>query len=223
MNMKPNILGKISIDITLTVMLILLMAYELVGQSTHEWIGILMFLMFALHHVMNRRWICNINKGQWTILRIWQTALVVWIFVTMIGSMISGILLSRTVFVFLSVPAGQSVARKVHMICAYWGLVGMSLHLGFHWNMMLSIVEKYIELSVRKRKWMFRIFAAFLMIVGIIAFLRRDVGSYMLLKNEFVFFNYEEPLIFFFLDYITIMGMFVCIGHYLTCGLKKYR
>lgn len=221
--MKSKILGKISIDIAMTVMLILLMAYELIGQSTHEWIGILMFCLFVLHHVMNRRWICNINKGQWTILRIWQTILVVWVLTTMIGSMISGIILSRTVFVFLPVPVGQSVARKVHIICAYWGLVGMSLHLGFHWKMILSVVEKYIELSVRKRKWMVCIFASFLVIVGIIAFLRRDIGSYMLLKKEYVFFNYEEPLILFFLDYITIMGIFVCIGHYFTCGLKKYR
>ena len=45
----------------------------------------------------------------------------------------------------------------------------------------------------------------------------------MLLKNQFVFFNFEEPLVFFMADYMAVMGLFVFIGHYLTKGLKGFR
>ncbi len=38
----------------------------------------------------------------------------------------------------------------------------------------------------------------------------------MFLRNQFVFFDFEEPLIFFFGDYLAVMGLFVFIGHYLA-------
>ena len=57
--MKPKIKVKIGIDIAMTILLIMLMSYELIGQSTHEWIGMIMFLLFIMHHVLNHRWIKN--------------------------------------------------------------------------------------------------------------------------------------------------------------------
>lgn len=55
---------------------------------------------------------------------------------------------------------------------------------------------------------------------GIFAFIKREIGSYMLLKNEFVFFNFEEPLVFFFVDHVAVMGLFVFLGHYFAGFLK---
>ena len=53
---KKNI-AKIGIDIVLTVLLPLLMAYTLVGEVAHEWLGLAMLLLFIAHHVLNIRWI----------------------------------------------------------------------------------------------------------------------------------------------------------------------
>ena len=58
-------------------------------------------------------------------------------------------------------------------------------------------------------------------VYGVYAFWKRDIGNYMLLKTEFVFFNYEEPLIFFFLDYLAVMGLFIFAGYYISQFLKK--
>ena len=33
----------------------------------------------------------------------------------------------------------------------------------------------------------------------------------MLLRSRFVFFDFEEPLIFFYLDYIAVMGLFILV------------
>ena len=47
---------KIIVDIAMTAALLLLMAFELVGRQAHEWIGIVMFVLFVIHHILNRKW-----------------------------------------------------------------------------------------------------------------------------------------------------------------------
>ena len=54
---------------------------------------------------------------------------------------ISGVVLSRYRFSFLPFGNGLSFARNMHMLSAYWGFVFMSLHLGFHWNMMMGMAR----------------------------------------------------------------------------------
>lgn len=52
--MKPKAIVRIGIDIGMTVLLLLLMAYELIGSGLHEWIGLAMFVLFVCHHLLNR-------------------------------------------------------------------------------------------------------------------------------------------------------------------------
>lgn len=54
----------------------------------------------------------------------------------------------------------------------------------------------------------------------IYAFFRRQIGEYLFLQTHFLFLDPSEPIIFFFLDYMAIMGLFVCTGHYLAKLLK---
>ena len=219
--MKPKMIVKIVVDIAMTVALLLLMTYDLIGQATHEWIGIGMFVLFVLHHLLNCKWSKNLLKVKYPALRVMQTALVVFVLLSMTGSMISGVILSRHALSFLPIRGGRALARSLHMISAYWGFVFMSLHLGFHWSMMMGMAGKLVKKPSKIRKWVLRIVAVLIAGYGVYAFVKRDIASYMLLKNQFVFFDFEEPLIFFLLDYITVMGLFVTIGHYLSCILKK--
>lgn len=221
--MKPKMILKIAADIAMTVALLLLMTYEMIGQTIHEWIGIGMFVLFVLHHVLNGKWSKHLLNGRYTALRIMQTVLVALVLFSMLGSMVSGVILSRHAFSFLSIKTGQSWARTLHMISAYWGFVFMSLHLGFHWSMMIGMAGKLVKNPSVLRKWILRTIAALIAGYGVCAFIRRDMGSYMLLKNQFVFFDFEEPLLLFLLDYIAIMGLFIAIGHYLSEILKKLR
>lgn len=158
--MKKKAILKIAVDIGMTVMLLLLMSYELIGAATHEWLGIGMFLLFVIHHVLNRRWSRNVLKGKYTPLRIWQTTLVVGVLLTMAGSMFSGIILSEHALSFLPIKGGRVFARILHMISAYWGFVLMSLHIGFHWSMMLGMAGKIVRKSSTIRKWLLRVTGA---------------------------------------------------------------
>lgn len=65
------------------------------------------------------------------------------------------------------------------------------------------------------------IVAAAIACYGCYAFIKRDIFDYMFLRTHFVFFDYSEPLVFFILDYVAVMGMFVFIGYYLCRGLAK--
>lgn len=106
------------------------------------------------------------------------------------------------------------------MISAYWGFVLMSVHLGFHWSMMMGMAKKFFPKPSAVRKWVLRILALVIAGYGVYAFIRRDIGIYMLLRSHFVFFDYEEPLVFFYLDYIAVMGLFIWIGNYVCVGLR---
>lgn len=219
MNTKQKI--KITADALMTVALLLLMPYEMVGEAAHEWIGAGMFLLFILHHILNRKWTGNIGKGRYTPYRILQTVLVILVLVCILGSMISGIILLRHLFAFLDIRGFSGPARIIHMTCAYWGFVLMSLHLGIHWGIMTGMAGKLFERPSAARKWLAWLAGFGIAAYGVWAFIKRDVLSYMLMQVHFVFFDYEEPVIFFILDYMAAMGPFVLIGHYLSRGLIK--
>lgn len=217
---------KIMVDFLLTLFLLLLMPYGLLGEAIHEWLGIAMFVTFIIHHFLNRNWIKNMMKGKYSIYRTLQTILVFSILVCMLGSMISGIILSRHVFDFINISGRMELARKTHMISAYWGFVLMSLHLGLHWKMILSVVGRHFKKAPGICKWAARIVALGIAGYGAYAFFKRSIGSYMFLKVHFVFFAFDESLILFILDYLAVMGLFIFISYSaITIGdnLFKYH
>nr|WP_294492900.1 DUF4405 domain-containing protein [uncultured Mediterraneibacter sp.] len=218
--MKRQVVLKIVVDVIMTVLLMLLMAFELIGRTAHEWLGTVMFVMFVVHHVLNRKWTGHLLKGKYTPSRIFQTVIVVLVLLCILFSVISGIVLSRYVFDFLSIGGGRSWARILHMVGAYWGFVFMSLHLGLHWNMMMGMAGKAAGQPSPVRSRILKTAGILIACYGIYAFIKRGIGSYMLLRNMFVFFDFEEPLTLFYVDYIAVMGLFVWIGHYLSKFLR---
>lgn len=218
--MKKQAVFKIAADVIMTVALLLLMAFELIGGTAHEWIGVGMFVMFVLHHVLNRKWIGNICKGRYTPFRIFQVLLVFLVLICMLSSMVSGIVLSRHVFTFLPIQSGRSWARILHMLAAYWGFVFMSLHLGLHWNMMMGMAKWAAGGPSALRSRLLKLAGIVIAGYGVYAFIKRGIGSYMLLRTTFVFFDFEEPLVCFYVDYLAVMGLFVWIGHYASLGIR---
>lgn len=212
--MKPKMIGKITVDLGMTILLMLLMAFELIGRTAHEWIGAGMFVLFIVHHILNRKWSGNLFHGKYSSYRSLQTVSAALVFLTMLGSMVSAVLISREVFAFLPISGGRSFGRTLHMLCAYWGFLFLSFHLGIHWNMILGMAGKLCGKPSTLRARLIRTAGALIAAYGVYALFRRGIPSYLLLQTQFVFFDFEEPLIFFFLDYLTVMGLFVFAGHY---------
>ncbi len=218
--MPKQVRIKIIVDLLMTVLLMLLMAFELIGREEHEWLGVGMFAAFVVHHILNRKWTAHLLKGKYPPFRIAQTALAFLVLICMISSMVSGIVMSRYVFDFLPIQGGWGWARTLHMLAAYWGFVLMSLHLGLHWNMMMGMAGRAAAAPSLRRDWLLRAIGILIAGYGVFAFFRRQIGAYMLLQIAFAFFDFEEPLILFFADYLAVMGLFVWIGHYLARALR---
>lgn len=220
--MKPKTIGKIAIDFSMTVGLLLLMAYELIGEAVHEWVGIGVLLLCTIHHIINRNWISHLQKGKYTAFRILQTIVTAFAFLSIVGLMISGIILSRHVFGFLSISDGQAFARSMHMLCAYWGLVLLSVHMGLHVNTLMGAMRQALHIAKPSltRTIFLRITGLLLATYGMSAFYQRQISSYLFLQNEFVFFDFNEPLIAFFTDFFAMMELFACIGY---CFSKLLR
>ena len=220
MNVKMAV--KMAVDICMTGLLLFLAGYQLWGEEAHEWAGAGMFLLFILHHFLNRGWYRTLWKGKYVPARILQLVINLLLFLNMIGQMISGIMLSRYVFAFLPLSGGMSFARLLHMASAYWGFVLMSLHLGLHWNMAAGRMAK-IRLFSRPSRWRrigVRTVGTAIAAYGLFAFLRRDLPTYLFLRTQFVFLDYSEPAVRFYLDYLAMMGFFIFAAHYLSRGLK---
>ena len=188
--MKPKAIVRIGIDIGMTVLLLLLMAYELIGSGPHEWIGLAMFVLFVCHHLLNRGWYKNLFRGSYTPMRLLQTILAGLVLLTMLGSMISSVLISREVFAFLPISGGRSLGRTLHLLCAYWGFVLLSLHLGIHWRSMMAMAGWLCKPSPTRRR-VLQVAGALAALYGLYAFFHRSIPTYLFLQSQFVFFDFE--------------------------------
>ena len=210
---------RIIIDISMTVLLPLLMAYSLIGEKFHEIAGTLMFGLFIAHNIMNRSWYKALFKGRYTARRIFQTVLNMLLLFFMLLQPVSGILMSKHLYTFIQIPGVSATAREIHLCLAYWGFVLMCLHAGTH----LSVPFEKLK---RNRKSIWAVTAGILSAVslyGCYAFLKRKLAEYMFLKSAFVFFDYGEPRLYFFFDYISMMLLFAWIGYWISVGLTKRK
>lgn len=220
--MKKKFICKIVIDMIMTVLLLFLMARQITGDFAHEWLGAAMFVLWIAHHILNRSWYSHLFKGKYTPVRILQTVTNFAVLLSMLGLMVSGIILSREVFAFLPISGGIALARSLHVLSAFWGFVLMALHLGLHWNMILGMVRKATgPVSSKAMRMILRIVAVLIAGYGLYAFLKNQFLSYMFLTSTFVFFDFERPVLLFFAEYIAIMGLFIFLAHYVSKGVQR--
>ena len=221
--MKVKLIHKIRIDLIMTILLLCQMAYMLIGETVHEWLGTVMFLLFILHQVLNEQWYKNLLRGNYTPYRVVQLIVILLLLLSMLGLMVSGIILSRVVFAFLPIHGGMGFARTLHMLAAYWGFIFMSIHLGLHWGMILGVLRKRWRMQNPSaiRTWVLRILAILLSAWGVYAFAKNNIADYLFLRSQFVFFDVERSLLFFWAEYLAMMGLFVFLAYYLGKGLQK--
>ena len=221
--MKAKMKIKMGIDFLMTVLLFLLMSYQITGQELHEWFGAEMLVLFLLHNILNIRWYGSLFKGKYTLLRIMQMIINISVLISMLCLGFSGVVMSRHVFAGLSIHGPMATARTMHLAASYWGFVLMSLHLGMHWGMIVGMFRRLLK--GRKLPgaavWGLRLAAAVIAGYGLFCFIQKDIVSYMFLKNQFVFFNFDQSAISVFAEYIAMMGFWIFVSFYMTRGIGK--
>ena len=220
--MNRKMIVRISIDFVMTILLLLLMARQITGDTAHEWLGLGMFVLWIVHHILNHKWYKQLFKGKYTLLRTLQQITNILLSLSMLGLLVSGIILSRNVFAFLPLSGGLALNRPLHIVSAFWGFVLMALHLGLHWNSILTVIKKAVgTVSLKGAHIVLRLVNAAIAVYGIYAFIKNQFLSYMFLSSSFVIFDFEQPFLLFFAEYLSIMVLFVSIAHYVTQRIRK--
>lgn len=213
---------KLITDILMTAVLLLLMSYQVAGERYHEWLGVSMFLLFLIHNVLNIRWYGNLFKGKYRLLRMVRMLSNFAVFIAMICLMYSGIVMSRYVFAALPIHSGMALARVMHLSGSYWGFVLMSVHLGLHWGMIVGMFRKLGEGKIfTVILWVMRLIAVLIAGYGAFCFWQADIVSYLLLKVEFAFIDYEKNAVLVLFQYMSMMGLWVFIAYCTTKGIGK--
>ncbi len=109
------------------------------------------------------------------------------------------------------------------MAASYWGLLLMAAHLGLHWGMLLGMARKAgkTQLTGRPSSPLPTIFGALIAVYGVVAMVRRNFATYLFLRAEFVFLDFSESKVLFYLDYLAIMGTFVFLSYHTLKLLRK--
>ena len=205
---------RMTIDITMTILSIILMGgnYLFPADIVHEILGVGLFVLWAVHIILNRRWYGAIFKGKYNPYRVMQTVINCCILICTIFLMISGIILSNHIFTFLNIQGGLGFARIAHLLASHWYYLFMSLHIGLHVGQLFqNVTAKIIP----------RIILALICAYGIYAFIARGVWKYLILQQQFFFFDLERGYILFAIDYISIIILFAALSHLLAKSLKK--
>lgn len=143
--MKKNY-TKIVLDLMMAITFVLLMNPKVLdGLPFHEIAGLVIGLAILTHIGLNFRWVINItkkifdpklpNKTRFSYL------LNILLLISMATVIITGILISRVVFPNLAVQGGRSI-RGIHSLSADATLVLVGLHIGIHWQWIMSICKK---------------------------------------------------------------------------------
>ena len=220
---------RMSVDITMTILSIILMGgnYLFPADFVHEILGVALFVLWAVHITLNRRWYGAIFRGKYNPYRVMQTVINCCILICTLFLMISGIILSNHIFTFLNIQGGLGFARIAHLLASHWYYLFMSLHIGLHVGMIFG--NKGTSTSAgpstgsgtTRTAIIPRILLALACLYGIYAFIARGVWKYLILRQQFFFFDLERGYILFAIDYISIIILFATLSHLLAKSLKK--
>lgn len=221
--MNPFLKLKIGIDLLMTVGLLLSMSYLLIGKTFHEFNGAFLLVLIIVHNVLNRKWYKGLFSGRYRAVRIYQTVINILMFLAVFCSILTGIILSQVVFGFIPASGLTGFARALHLPAVYWSFTLISMHLGLHWGLILGLINRATgqKTSSRVGVWVLRLLGFIIVIIGIRAFIKHDLWSYMTMQNQFVFFDVDQHLVFFFAEYIAMITMWAWISYYLKKLIEK--
>ena len=195
------------IDVCMTLVLLVLMAYQVTGETVHEWTGILMTVLVITHQVLNRRWYKSLFRGKYNPYRTLTTAVNILLLLSFALTALSGMSMSAHAVPFLYGMAPVSFARKMHLAMSHWSFVMMGLHLGLHIPVMTAKMK--IEGKIRTAVAVIFCCVAGL---GLFLFLRNGWFDYMFFRAAFAFLDYEKAGALVFLENLLMLVFWAFIG-----------
>lgn len=204
------------IDLLMILLMLVCFAYQLTGNAAHEIVGVALFALFAIHHLLNRRWFAVLFKGGYNARRIISTAVNFLMLGVMVLLAISAVIMSRDVFDF-QIRSGLDT-RGFHTMAASWGLILMSVHLGLHWHTVVAAVMERKTPVIKSRRALCAIvpkmLAALIAVWGIRSSFVVGIGARLLMRETFSYWDFENAAPQFFMAYLSIIGLYAALVYY---------
>ncbi|RCW41127.1 DUF4405 domain-containing protein [Paenibacillus prosopidis] len=213
--MNRKMLFKLAVDLAMTILMLIEMAYYITGNTVHEFLGVIVFVLFIVHIFLNRRWFGTILKGKHNMRRILQIVLNLLFLAAMAVMIICGILISSDLFSFIQVN-DDMIFRQIHVQTAYWGFIIMAVHVGFSWGIIINSVRRMTGIVSTSliRTIGLRVLAALIVFYGVYASFEREIGFKLTVYNPFGTWVNDDTAIKFIIDHLSIMGIYICGTHY---------
>lgn len=203
---RKNILKKL-IDIIMTLLLLCLMAYQVTGESFHEWFGIAMTAILVIHHVLNYRWYKSLFKGKYNAYRTVTVIINTLLLAAIALTALCGMAMSGHAVPFLYGFLPVSFARRFHLAMSFWSFILMGMHLGLH----VPAMTAGWKLSGKAKTALTLIFAV-IAGLGLWLFIKNGIPDYIFFRTPFAFFDYEKSAVLVFLENLAILVFFAFIG-----------
>lgn len=201
------------IDIVMLGLYLYLMSYHPgMGLRLHAGLGICLFVLFFLHHLLNLSYYRSLKKGRYgaerRILLLTNTLLLA----AMLVMMASSIMISGMAFPISFLPV-RFYWRDIHVTSTAWGFLLMAMHVGMH---MRGMFEK-LSRSAGSKKWILWLVKLAVVLWGIYGFIQSGLWYDL---RMIPMSGTPLPAFWFYAEYL---GMVLAICVLVQEGLKRYR
>lgn len=208
---KQKTTVKRVVDGCMTVLLLCLMAYQVTGETLHEWFGIGMTALLILHHILNRKWYAALFKGKYNAYRVVTVIVNTLLLAAIALTALCGMAMSAHAVPFLYGLLPISFARRFHLAMSFWSFILMGIHLGLHLPAMTA-----------GRKWNRNVKTAAATVLAALAgvgfrlFVNSGIPDYIFFRTPFAFLDYDKSAVLVFAENLAILITFALLGA--TCA-----
>ncbi len=151
MKLKNDI--KFGLDMIIIISLILLMVPISMGQTIHEWAGLVIAGIFICHISLNWNWVKKVSLrflGKLPGRTRLNYILTLLMFIGFVFIIISGVLTAKVIdFSWLGITnSGQGIWRIVHSTVSYITFVIAGIHTGLNYRWIASTVKKLLPTAI---------------------------------------------------------------------------
>ena len=211
-------------DAALAGLLIAVMATALVQEAAHEYLGASLFAAVTAHAILNRRRFRAILRGRRNMVRALRLMAIACLVMCVIGQAASALVLSKFAFGFLPALPGAAVARRIHMLCSYWGFVLAFAHVGLQSKSLFRLMRtrgaSNAPGALRPVIWAGRFLFVAIACFGAYSLVKLDFGNYLLGQVQFALADYGAAGALSLMRYASIAVLISGLFHYLRAALE---
>lgn len=210
---------RLSIDGSMFVLLLWVMAHTLTGNTLHEWSGIALTALFVAHFVLNATWIKRLFKGRYNFRRTFGTVVNILMLAAVLTLIAASLPISSEVFPWFHLFADEMLPAQIHILAGNWLFVLAALHLGTQWHRVQPFLPKYSQ----SMALILRIVLVSVAAYGVWALWQRNLPAKLAMYYTFDFGRADETLLRFAADYLSIFVLFAVIAYYLLAAVIGRR